>query len=355
MVITHHPLTNKGETRLNTNTTSAASASSEGDYQGEKAIYLRYGSYEAVMLPEIGGNLVAYRDHVQDYQFLHEPTPEEMTSFKARPMIHGIPVLFPPNRYKNGQFAWNGEMLQLPVNEEATGNHLHGFLYNIPWKVEEYGHTGKESYVSVSITIDENHPVYSFFPFSFSITLRYALSSDGLMQHVKIRNHGESTMPCLLAFHTSINAPFTADGSARDYKLKLTVGDRWELDERMLPTTHFQPFVPEEEQMRDSGVYPFFAEMDNHYTAVPQNGRNRMELHDTKSGVSLIYDVGTSYKQWMIWNNGAQGGFFCPEPQINLVNAPNLDMKLDEVGLFSLEMGEIWEETSRLYVRQSHK
>lgn len=52
MVITHHPLTNKGEKRVNTNTISAASAFWEGDYQGEKAIYLRYGSYEAVMFPE---------------------------------------------------------------------------------------------------------------------------------------------------------------------------------------------------------------------------------------------------------------------------------------------------------------
>ncbi|MEC0125060.1 aldose 1-epimerase [Paenibacillus pabuli] len=333
--------------------TRETSDSWEAEYQGEKAIYLRFGSSEAVMLPEIGGNLVAFRDYERGFHFLHEPSPDEMESFKARPMIHGIPVLFPPNRYEDGRFAWNGETLQLPVNEEATGNHLHGFLYNIPWVVDEYGHSGEESHVSVSITIDEDHPVYRHFPFSFSITLRYSLSSDGLMQHVRIRNHGTTCMPCLLAFHTSINAPFTANGSARDYRLKLTIGDRWELDERMLPTTHAQPLVPEEEQMRDSGVYPFFAEMDNHYTAVPQNGRNRMELQDTKSGMTLVYDVGTSYKQWMIWNNSAEEGFFCPEPQINLVNAPNLPLPLEKTGLFSIQPGEIWEETSRLYLRQT--
>ncbi|MNI90573.1 Aldose 1-epimerase [compost metagenome] len=91
--------------------------------------------------------------------------------------------------------------------------------------------------------------------------------------------------------------------------------------------------------------------MDNHYTAVAQNGRNRMELTDSKAGVTLVYDVGTSYKQWMIWNNGATEGFFCPEPQINLVNAPKVDLPADEIGLFGLEPGEYWEETSRLYVQ----
>ncbi|MNI98092.1 Aldose 1-epimerase [compost metagenome] len=76
-----------------------------------------------------------------------------------------------------------------------------------------------------------------------------------------------------------------------------------------------------------------------------------MELTDTRLGVTLVYDVGTSYKQWMIWNNEARGKFFCPEPQINLVNAPNVNLPGDEIGLFSLAPGEIWEETARFYVK----
>ena len=104
----------------------------------------------------------------------------------------------------------------------------------------------------------------------------------------------------------------------------------------MLPTGKFQPLTEQEVQLRDEGIYPFFDQLDNHYTAAPQNGRNRMELTDLKLGMTLVYDVGTSYKQWMIWNNGATEGFFCPEPQINLVNAPNVDLPHEEIGLFSL-------------------
>ena len=90
----------------------------------------------------------------------------------------------------------------------------------------------------------------------------------------------------------------------------------------MLPTGSHQELSANEQAMQGAGVYPFFESMDNHYTAVPQNGRNRMELTDEAEKVTLVYDVGTSYKQWMIWNNEATEGFFCPEPQINLVNAP---------------------------------
>lgn len=323
----------------------------EGTYQGEKAVWLKSGRYEAVLLPEIGGNLIAFRDVESGYRFLREPGEQEMDAFKSNPGVHGIPVLFPPNRYEDGQFPWKGEVLQFPVNEAATHNHLHGFLHTTAWEVEDFGQTPVESYVSVKVSVDENHEVYRYLPFKFTIRLRYSLSDDGLAQQVFIRNEGDKEMPCLLAFHTAVNAPFAPESTAKDYKVKLTIGQRWQMSERMLPTGSFQPLTAEEEQMKGEGVYPFFASMDNHYTAVPQNGRNRMELTDTKLGKTLVYDVGTSYKQWMIWNNGATEGFFCPEPQINLVNAPKSNLPAEEIGLFSLLPGEIWEEHARLYVK----
>ncbi|MEK3885632.1 aldose 1-epimerase [Paenibacillus sp. PL2-23] len=322
-----------------------------GKYHGEEAVYLRYGQYEAVLLPEIGGNLVAFRDIEQGYRFLHEPGKEEMESFKSRPIIHGIPILFPPNRYEDGRFPWDGVTHTLPVNEPATGNHLHGFVYNIPWQLEDYGALPSESFVMVSITIDENHEVYASFPFCFRIELRYGLSGNGLSQRVSVHNLGSRSMPCLLAFHTSVNAPFVDSSSARDYRMKLTIGERWELNDRMLPTGQLQPLQVEEKALQGTGVYPYWQAMDNHYTALPQQGRNRMELTDEKLGVTLVYDVGTSYKKWMIWNNFATEGFFCPEPQVNLVNAPNVRLPAEQIGLFGLEPGEIWEETSRMYVK----
>ena len=122
------------------------------------------------------------------------------------------------------------------------------------------------------------------------------------------------------------------------------------MSDRMLPTGSVLPLSKEEQEMQGEGVYPFYTSLDHHYTVLPQNGRNRMELTDTKRGVTLVYDVGTSYKQWMLYNNGGKGEFFCPEPQVNLVNAPNSSLPAEEIGLFGLEPGEIWEERARLYV-----
>ncbi|EFU40229.1 Aldose 1-epimerase [Paenibacillus vortex V453] len=171
-------------------------------YHGESAVWLQHGPYEAAILPGIGGNLIAFRDNESGYRFLREPEAHEMEAFKSNPGVHGIPVLFPPNRYEDGRFPWNGQTYQFPVNEVETANHLHGFLHTIPWTVEDYGSSEAESYVVVSVTIDEDHPVYAMLPHTFTFRLRYTLNRDGLAQHVLIRNRGneQHALPACLPY-----------------------------------------------------------------------------------------------------------------------------------------------------------
>lgn len=332
----------------------AANEAYEGQYRDLRAVWLKAGRYEAAVLPDVGANLIAFRDTERNYAFLREPDGDELTAFLDNPGVHGFPVLFPPNRFEDGKFPWEGVVHRLSVNEPARNNRLHGFVHNIPWQVEGYGADALAARVTLSVTIDESHPVHIQFPFVFTIRLEYTLDANGLAQRVLVRNTGRSSLPCLIGFHTAVRAPFAPGSAAADCRLKLTIGERWEMgaEGRMLPTGRRLPLTPAETAMRDGTQSPFFEALDNHYTAAPQDGRNRMELTDSRVGVTLVYDVGTGYKQWMIWNDGARGGFFCPEPQTNAVNAPNLPLKPEEkeqAGLIALAPGEIWEETSRMY------
>jgi len=322
----------------------------KGIYQGEQAIWLRFGRYEAAVLPERGANLIAFRDRESNFRFLREPAPEEMDAFRENPSVYGIPILIPPNRYEDGLLRWDGEVYRMPVNETERNNRLHGFLHAIPWETNGYGADPCESWATLSVTVDESHPVYRHFPFRFTVRLRYSLSKNGLLHHVLVRNDGDRRMPLLLAFHTAVSAPFAPGSTPADMRIRLTIGERWELSDRMLPTGRKLPLSPEEEKIRDGTCSPYFAPLDHHYTAVPQQGRNRMELRDMRRGLTLVYDVGTSFRQWMLWNKDAASGFFCPEPQTNLINAPNMELPAEEIGLFGLEPGEIWEETCRLYL-----
>lgn len=322
----------------------------KGIYHDEEAIWLKADPYEAVMLPAKGGNLIALRDSERNFQFLREPTAEQMeTVFKDRPFIFGIPVLFPPNRFDAGRFTWHGRQYAFPINEVEYGNHLHGFLYDAKWNVESFGADHVESYVVVSIEVNEQHPIYQYFPHCFMIRIRYSLSSLGLSQHVMIRNNGLTDMPCMIAFHTTLNAPFAKESSVDDYQFHVTIGDRWQLNQRMLPTEQFQLLTENEKRIQHDFISPFFEPMDNHYTVSHQNGSNRMELLDHHHRIKLIYDVGIAYRQWMIWNNEATPGFFCPEPQTCVVNAPNLAFAKEQTGMIALAPKQLWEETSRLY------
>ncbi|MDP9729507.1 aldose 1-epimerase [Alicyclobacillus tolerans] len=323
----------------------------ETTFRGERAVVLRWENLQATVLPEIGANLISFRDLIRGFTLLHEPGVNEMDDFRRTPYLYGIPVLFPPNRYDAGTFTYAGTHVQLPVNEAATGAHLHGVLYDTAWEVKDFGSTQVESYVVLSVKVDEAHPLFAKWPFCFTFELRYGLNEFGLSQYVLVRNDGGGSMPCLVGFHTAVNAPFAEHGDATDYRCRFTIGERWELDDRGLPTGVRLPLTSYEQALRDVGAYPFVESMDNHYTALAQDGYNRMELWDMKRDVTLVYDVGLGFGQWMVWNHYGQPGFFCAEPQVNVVNAPNLELPADEVGLFPVRPGEVWEAHSRLYVR----
>jgi len=321
----------------------------QGTYFDESAIILQTSKYEAVVLPNVGANLIAFRDTELKYHFLREPKSNEMDKFRAFPVVYGIPVLFPPNRFEDGKIPWNGEVYQFPINEPDKGNHLHGFACNTPWEVVSFDADSTASRVTLALKVTKEHPIHTYFPHSFTIKLSYHLSDEGLQQHVMIKNDGEKRMPCMIGFHTAINAPFAANSSMDQYKFKLTIGERWQLNERSLPTGAYQPLTSEEQKMKTGDLSPYFAPMDNHYTAQPQDGRNRMELTDENNHIKLVYDVGTAFKHWMVWNSGNRKGFFCPEPQTILVNAPNTSLPAEQIGLAGLEKGELWEASSRLY------
>lgn len=321
-----------------------------GEWHGEKAVWLAAEGYEAVLLPELGGNMVRFREISRDYRFLHEPGENEMGRFKERPTHYGIPVLFPPNRLQDGMLPWNGRVYQFPINNTAMNNHSHGFLMRESWELLSYGTAEGRAYAAVQVKVGPEHPAYAYFPQRFTFRMTYTLGRDGLTQRVLVVNEGQESMPVLLGFHTSVNAPFAPDSEPSDCRFTLNVGQRIEMGERMLPTGRLLELTPWEESMRKEGVYPYEAPLDHHYTSSRDGGPNRMELSDMRLGVKLVYETGEAYGHWMLFNNGAAPGYFCPEPQTCRVNAPNLDIPQEESGIIEVEPGGKWEAVSRFYM-----
>ncbi|MGI6636418.1 MAG: hypothetical protein ACOX7B_14815 [Christensenellales bacterium] len=62
------------------------------------------------------------------------PTEE---AFQKYPNVYGMPLLFPPNRIRDGRFAFRSRTYIFPINEPARNHHIHGLLSVMPFQTAE--------------------------------------------------------------------------------------------------------------------------------------------------------------------------------------------------------------------------
>lgn len=328
----------------------------ETTWQGELAVRFAAGGYEALMVPGVGANVIELKDNARGLSLLRSPEGVDMEAFKARPQIYGIPVLFPPNRIEDGTFTAGDRTYHFTVNEVARNNHIHGFLHRRPWKVSRMELVSEDvAEVEAVFSADAASEFYQEFPHEFEFRLLYRLSEKGLEQKVTITNQSGSPMPMGLGFHTAFRIPFHPGSREEDYRMFVSVGEKWALNERVLPTGDFVELTEEEKEYRGKGVPPVgHVIADQHFTSRPLRVNNKdfngAIIEDLSRGIKLVYECGSGYKHWMLWNMDGQKGFVCPEPQTWAINAPNLKLPAEVTGLRLLAPGEVWQDTCRIFV-----
>src|SRR5438552_3379996 len=81
------------------------------------------GKNRLEVCPSLGFN--AYRWQGGGQELLYR-SPQFFTENK--PTRSGFPILFPfPNRIRDGRFTWEGKSYELPTNDPASKNAIHGF------------------------------------------------------------------------------------------------------------------------------------------------------------------------------------------------------------------------------------
>lgn len=322
-------------------------------WQTEEVIILEAGGYQAKIVPGVGANVIALKKMDKNISILRHI--EDFEDFKAAPGVYGTPLLFPPNRIDGGTFEVGNIRYQFDINEPDRNNSLHGFLANQAFKIDEIIEGEDQVYVSLIFIADESTSFYQYFPHKFTCRLINILSDEGLKQIIKIENNDSKAMPVGVGYHTAINLNFVEGYSAEHVKLKMSVGQRIELNDRALPTGKYMALNEEEELMRNNGQSPMFKELDDHYTVEPLHMENSnfhgAILENSITGDQIIYEAGEKFKHWMLWNCNKEGSFICPEPQTWLVNAPNCNLPDEKTGMIILEAGNSFEEYTKLSCR----
>ena len=200
------------------------------DFHGLKGVEFSKGEYTVLLIPEMGANLVRLANTRLGAEILRTPGPGEIETFRSRPQVFGLPILFPPNRIADGRYVFEGRTYQYPITIEREGNYHHGVLKSEAFLVSKARETDREVMIECRYYANAgNDAVYRDFPHEFKCKITYRLTAEGLEQEVVFFNRSETRMPLGVGFHTPLTIPF-AGGTDADYVMRLAVGEEVELD-----------------------------------------------------------------------------------------------------------------------------
>jgi aldose 1-epimerase len=145
-------------------------------------------------------------------------------------------LLFPfPNRLRDGQYEFEGQSYQFPINEPRNHNALHGFLYHEPFELvsQEVG----EEYAALTFQFDYQG-TYDYYPFPFVFQARYKISKNLFEATFEVHNTGSQNLPFGFGWHPY----FALSDQVGDLYLEFPAGDEIKLDDRQLPTGELRSF-----------------------------------------------------------------------------------------------------------------
>jgi aldose 1-epimerase len=240
---------------------------------------LRSGSQRAVVV-EVGGGL-------REYEVNGQAVLDGYAVVSMADGGRGQPLLPWPNRLGDGQYEFDGEQLQLPIEEVARHNAIHGLTRWLNWTPVE--HTGDRVRLTQRI-----HP-RSGYPFTLDLQIEYLLDQSGLTVRTTAHNVGQRRLP----FGAGQHPYFTVGGALVDSaELQLSALSRLELDsERRLPTGNSLLVADTSFDFRqrkrigslviDECFSDFVRDAD---------GVVRVTLSDPSTGKSLVIWMGESYR-----------------------------------------------------------
>ena len=325
------------------------------EWNGLQAIEFAKGDYTALLIPSVGANVVRLANTRLGVEILRTPAADEIETFKSRPQIFGLPLLFPPNRIADGRYTFEGRTYQYPITIEKEHNYHHGIIKGLPFVVSKIKEDAEEVKIECRYYSNLFHDaIYRDFPHAFKCKVIFKLSVKGLKQEVTFSNRSEERMPVGVGFHTPICIPF-AGGEAADYVMRAAVGEQVELSERNLPTGKKLPLTEQFAKLRNEGLQvtdcaPIEAGFTLREIEVDGRPYRGALVENKRTGVRVFYEVDDKTTYWTIWNNGGQVPYCCPEPQSWETNAPNAADPA-AAGFRSIAPGDTFSIKFKLYAK----
>src|SRR5262252_61852 len=174
---------------------------------------------ERATIVEVGAGL-------RKYCVCDRPVLDAFTIHERAEGGRGQPLLPWRNRIVDGQYEFDGQSFQLPVDEVPLHNAIHGLTRWQNWSLLEQA----PGHVRFGLTL---HPRPGY-PFLLELEIDYSLDAGGLKVRTTARNRGERRLPFGAGQH-----PYFTVGTPRvdQATLQFAAASRLEMDpERLVPT-----------------------------------------------------------------------------------------------------------------------
>jgi aldose 1-epimerase len=253
-----------------------------------------------------------------------------------RPSGSGIPILFPfPNRIRDGRYSWDGTDYELPrekVGYDGTGNAIHGFVIDRPWRVVDQTENSVTGEFQLSTDAPDRRELW---PADFILTVKYALAGAKLRAEITIRNPDNVPLPWGLGTHPYFKLPFGETSTADQCLLVAPAASQWDLID-CLPTG-IQQSLPEELELAD-GVYFGEEKLDDVFRATPGD-IIECAMIDEPAGLQVTQRSPGLFRELVIYTPPNRDAV-CFEPYTCVTDAINLEADGVNTGWLVLPPGE---------------
>lgn len=177
------------------------------------------------------------------------------------------------NRVRNGNYSFKGKNYQLPINEPALGNAIHGLLARKSFTLVKQS----SSSVTLKHEYKGEEPNYPF-PFQFQYT--YTLTDSGALEVTfEAKNTGSGSLPFACGWHPYFSFP---DTTVDDLEINFKPISRFLSDSQMIPL--------KEENLNGKQQFKFSTDKIDHVFRLEPMEIHRTEFIDTKHQKRLILE-----------------------------------------------------------------
>lgn len=272
------------------------------------------------IVPGAGANVLNLIFSNQNILDGHE-TPEALAAGKWGKST----VLFPfPNRLDGGKYNWLGKSYQFPLNNEAMGNAIHGFVREEAFEAE-YVFLGKEM-ASIRCYFDYLG-TRAYYPFPFSLEIEFSIHDSGKFElQIEVENLHTTPIPIGFGWHPYFRLSNLAD----HHRMQLPACKKVSINDRMIPTGEGTPYNEFKTltKLADTAL-------DNCFQASKTSGQYQMTLEGEDQAIQ-VKAAATEFPFFQV---------FTPPHRESIALEPmsgNVDMFNNQQGLVSLGPDEHW-------------